>query len=133
MDKHGIVRKKPFTLVEKTGDSLTFVQTDDDESVTKYPYNLGPIAGAYDSYAIRVYADLSKNDQRGVYELPLIVEGNNKLVQYLLKDTKSSFKEVVRSLGRCFYLTPYGTCCLRHSILEYFIIIYSDCQSISIR
>ncbi len=33
-------------------------------------------------------------------------------------------------LGRCFYLTPYGTCCLRHSILEYFIIIYSDCQSI---
>lgn len=38
MDKHGIVRKKPFTLVEKTGDSLTFVQTDDDESVTKYPY-----------------------------------------------------------------------------------------------
>lgn len=38
MDKHGIVRKKPFTLVEKTDDSLTFVQTDDDESVTKYPY-----------------------------------------------------------------------------------------------
>ena len=38
MDKHGIVRKKPFTLVEKTEDSLTFVQTDDDESITKYPY-----------------------------------------------------------------------------------------------
>ena len=36
---------------------------------------------------LKVYADLSKNDQRGVYELPLIVEGNNKLVQYLLKDT----------------------------------------------
>lgn len=38
MDKHGIVRKKPFTLVEKTENSLTFVQTDDDESITKYPY-----------------------------------------------------------------------------------------------
>ncbi len=38
MDKHGIVRKKPFTLVEKTDDSLTFVQTDDDESVSKFPY-----------------------------------------------------------------------------------------------
>ena len=38
MDKHGIVRKRPFTLVEKTEDSLTFVQTDDDESITKYPY-----------------------------------------------------------------------------------------------
>lgn len=32
----------------------------DFKNVTKYPYNLGPIAGAYDSYAIRVYADLSK-------------------------------------------------------------------------
>lgn len=38
MDKHGIVRKRPFTLVEKTEDSLTFVQTDDDESIRKYPY-----------------------------------------------------------------------------------------------
>ncbi len=39
MPKHGIVRKKPFTLKESTADSLTFVQTDDDESLTIYPYH----------------------------------------------------------------------------------------------
>lgn len=38
MPKHGIVRKKPFTLVESTNDSLTFVQTDDEESINIYPY-----------------------------------------------------------------------------------------------
>ena len=38
MPKDGIVRKKPFTLVESTNDSLTFVQTDDEESINIYPY-----------------------------------------------------------------------------------------------
>ena len=38
MPKHGIVRKKPFTLIESTTDSLTFVQTDDEESIAMYPY-----------------------------------------------------------------------------------------------
>lgn len=38
MPKHGIVRKKPFELIEKTDDSLTFVQTDDEESIECYPY-----------------------------------------------------------------------------------------------
>lgn len=38
MPKHGIVRKKPFTLKECTADSLTFVQTDDEESLAMYPY-----------------------------------------------------------------------------------------------
>ncbi len=38
MAKHGIVRKKPFKLVESTEDSLTFVQTDDAESIASYPY-----------------------------------------------------------------------------------------------
>lgn len=38
MPKHGIVRKKPFKLVESTNDSLTFVQTDDAESLVAYPY-----------------------------------------------------------------------------------------------
>lgn len=38
MEKHGIVRKKPFTLVEKTEDSLTFIQTDDEASLKNYPY-----------------------------------------------------------------------------------------------
>lgn len=38
MPKHGIVRKKPFKLVEQTADSLTFVQTDDEDSLKMYPY-----------------------------------------------------------------------------------------------
>lgn len=38
MAKHGIVRKKPFTLKESTEDSLTFVQTEDEESLKNYPY-----------------------------------------------------------------------------------------------
>ncbi len=38
MPKHGIVRKKPFKLVEKTEDSLTFIQTDDTDSLSAYPY-----------------------------------------------------------------------------------------------
>ncbi len=39
MPKHGIVRKKPFTLIEKTEDSLTFSQKDDEESREAYPYS----------------------------------------------------------------------------------------------
>ncbi len=38
MPKHGIVRKKPFKLLENTEDSLTFVQTEDAESINSYPY-----------------------------------------------------------------------------------------------
>lgn len=33
---------------------------------------------------IKVYVDLSKNDQVGTYELPVLVEGNNPLVNYSL-------------------------------------------------
>lgn len=36
--KHGIVRKKPFSLVSKTSSSLTFLQTEDDSSLLQYPY-----------------------------------------------------------------------------------------------
>ena len=39
MEKHGIVRKKPFKLVEQTEDSLTFVQSDDEASLEIYPYH----------------------------------------------------------------------------------------------
>ena len=39
MPKHGIVRKKPFKLVKQTENSLTFVQTDDEESLKMYPYH----------------------------------------------------------------------------------------------
>lgn len=38
MPKHGIVRKKPFELVENNGNSLVFVQKYDDESLKMYPY-----------------------------------------------------------------------------------------------
>ena len=38
MPKHGIVRKKPFTLIEKGADFLTFSQTSDEESLQMYPY-----------------------------------------------------------------------------------------------
>ncbi|MBR4286852.1 MAG: aldose 1-epimerase family protein [Clostridia bacterium] len=39
MPKHGIVRKKPFKLIEQTEDSLKFVQSDDAESLESYPYH----------------------------------------------------------------------------------------------
>lgn len=38
MAKHGIVRKKPFKLINKTADSLTFSQTSDEESLKIYPF-----------------------------------------------------------------------------------------------
>ncbi len=38
MAKHGIVRKKPFKLINKTEDSLTFSQTSDEESLQCYPF-----------------------------------------------------------------------------------------------
>lgn len=38
MPKHGIVRKKPFKLFEKTDDSLTFVISEDEETLKSYPY-----------------------------------------------------------------------------------------------
>ncbi len=39
MPKHGIVRKKPFKLIEKTENSLKFIQSDDAESFEAYPYH----------------------------------------------------------------------------------------------
>lgn len=39
MPKHGLVRKKPFELVEKNENSLVFIQRDDEESRKSYPYS----------------------------------------------------------------------------------------------
>ncbi len=39
MPKHGIVRKKPFKLIEQTDVSLKFIQSDDAESLEAYPYH----------------------------------------------------------------------------------------------
>lgn len=68
MDKHGIVRKRPFTLVEKTEDSLTFVQTDDDESITKYPYK----------FELKVKFQLTEKGLRVTHT----VKNNNDSVMY---------------------------------------------------
>ena len=68
MDKHGIVRKKPFTLVEKTNDSLTFVQTDDEESITKYPYK----------FELRVKFQLTEKGLKVTHT----VKNNNDSVMY---------------------------------------------------
>ncbi len=68
MDKHGIVRKKLFTLVEKTNDSLTFVQTDDDESITKYPYK----------FELKVKFQLTEKGLRVTHT----VKNNNDSVMY---------------------------------------------------
>lgn len=38
MPKHGIVRKKPFKLLEETKDSLLFIQSSDEESLKEYPF-----------------------------------------------------------------------------------------------
>ena len=39
MPKHGIVRKKPFKLIDKTDNSLKFIQSDDENSLKEYPYH----------------------------------------------------------------------------------------------
>ncbi len=39
MEKHGIVRKKPFKLIEQTENTLTFLQSDDESSLKIYPYH----------------------------------------------------------------------------------------------
>lgn len=39
MERHGIVRKKEFTYLEQTEDSITFSITSNDELKSKYPYN----------------------------------------------------------------------------------------------
>lgn len=38
MPKHGLVRKKPFKLIDKADGSLTFSQCSDEESMASYPY-----------------------------------------------------------------------------------------------
>lgn len=39
MEKHGIVRKKPFVLSERTEDSLTFIKAQNEDTLKDYPYN----------------------------------------------------------------------------------------------
>ncbi len=46
--KHGIVRKKPFKLVESGVSSLTFLQTEDEDSLLMYPFKFS----LYVTYAL---------------------------------------------------------------------------------
>ncbi len=69
MEKHGIVRKKPFTLVEKTEDSLTFVQTDDEQSLKSYPY----------SFELKVKFQLTEN---GLKVTHTVVNKNDSVMYY---------------------------------------------------
>ncbi len=69
MEKHGIVRKKPFTLVEKTEDSLTFVQTDDEASLKSYPY----------SFELKVKFQLTEN---GLKVTHTVVNKNDTVMYY---------------------------------------------------
>lgn len=39
MEKHGIVRKKPFVLSGRTEDSLTFIKAQNEDTLKDYPYN----------------------------------------------------------------------------------------------
>ena len=38
MPKHGLARKRPFTLTQHTDTSFTFTQTEDEETLQKYPF-----------------------------------------------------------------------------------------------
>ncbi|MBE6747700.1 MAG: aldose 1-epimerase family protein [Ruminococcaceae bacterium] len=69
MEKHGIVRKKPFKLVEQTKDSLTFVQSDDESSLKIYPYHFD------------LYVTFKLNDN-GLEVLHKVVNKNDCVMYY---------------------------------------------------
>ena len=69
MAKHGIVRKKPFILTEKTKNSLTFIQTDDNESFQIYPYN----------FELKVIFELT---QTGLKVTHTITNKSNEIMYY---------------------------------------------------
>ncbi len=69
MAKHGIVRKKTFKLIEKTSDSLTFSQTQDDDSLKSYPY----------LFELRVKFQLT---QTGLSVTHTIFNNDNKIMYY---------------------------------------------------
>ncbi len=69
MSKHGIVRKKPFKLLEKTKDSLTFIQTDDEDSVKLYPYN----------FELKVIFKLT---EKGLNVTHTVTNNSNELMYY---------------------------------------------------
>ncbi len=69
MEKHGIVRKKQFKLIDKTKDSLTFSQTNDDISEKSFPY----------SFDLQVKFQLTDN---GLDVTHTIINNDEKLMYY---------------------------------------------------
>lgn len=69
MPKHGIVRKKPFKLVEKTDDSLVFSQTSDEDSLKIYPFEF---------YLIVVF----KLTENGLSVTHTVINNDNKVMYY---------------------------------------------------
>lgn len=68
MAKHGIVRKKPFKLVDSTKDSLTFVQTDDNESFEYYPYHFElKVEFKLTDTGLKVTHTVTNNDEKNMY------------------------------------------------------------------
>ena len=69
MPKHGIVRKKPFKLVEKNDDSLVFSQTSDEDSLKNYPFE----------FDLRVVFKLTEN---GLSVTHTVINNDNKVMYY---------------------------------------------------
>ncbi len=68
MAKHGIVRKKPFKLVESTKDTLTFIQTDDAESLALYPFHFElKVKFILTNCGLRVIHTVTNTDEKEMY------------------------------------------------------------------
>lgn len=64
------------------------VDFEDDENLTAVVTVAGAqkVLDEIDKDQLQVYVDMSKVDKAGTYEMPLLVEGKNKLATYTLKD-----------------------------------------------
>lgn len=68
MSKHGIVRKKPFKLVKSSKDSLTFIQTDDEDSLKNYPYHFElEVTFKLTEKGLKVIHKVTNNDRTTMY------------------------------------------------------------------
>ena len=68
MEKHGIVRKKPFELFEKTADSLTFVKTQNEETLKQYPYNFEfKVTFKLTEKGLKVTHTITNTDEKTMY------------------------------------------------------------------
>ena len=94
MPKHGIVRKKPFKLIDKTADSLTFSQTDDEESILVYPYSFDlQVKFQLTETGLSVTHTVFNNDSKVMYySFGAHPAFNCKIGDYLEFDNDDSFE-----------------------------------------